>query len=209
MTDTLTMSGTGLAELFAAYAKAQASMGALIKGAVNPAFRSRYADLAAVVDAVMPAMNAAGLAIIQAPSYDGEVLTVETLAVHTAGGWIRSALSVRPAKPDAQGLGSAITYLRRYALMALAGVAPEDDDGNAASSHNRSASPPIAAKNLAALIAEAEVLSGEGEITAWTNANLASINALPETDKAGLRAALKQCRTLVRARDNGAAPPSA
>lgn len=121
------------ADLFAAYAKAQADMGPVLKGAVNPAFRSKYADLASVVDAVLPAMNKNGLAVIQSPGFDGETVTVETLIVHTSGGWIKSALALRPTKADPQGVGSAVTYGRRYALLAFAGVAPEDDDGNAAS----------------------------------------------------------------------------
>ena len=129
----LELSDTGVAELFAAFAKAQASMGDVLKQANNPAFRSKYADLASVVEAVTPALNANGLAMIQAPSFDGEVVGVETVIAHTAGGFMRSTFRIRPAKADAHGLGSAVTYARRYALMAVCGVAPEDDDGNAAS----------------------------------------------------------------------------
>lgn len=126
-------SDEGRKELFAAYVKAQAEMGSVFKGAVNPAFKSKYADLATVIDAVAPAFNQNGLAIIQSPSFDGEVVTVETVIAHTGGGFMRSALSIRPAKQDAHGIGSAVTYARRYALLALSGVAPEDDDGNASS----------------------------------------------------------------------------
>lgn len=120
-------------ELFGAYVKAQADMGAVIKNSVNPAFRSKYADLSSVLDAVLPAFSKNGMAVIQSPSFDGEVVTVETIVGHSSGGYIKSALSIRPSKPDGHGIGSAITYARRYALLALAGVAPEDDDGNAAS----------------------------------------------------------------------------
>lgn len=130
----LQLSEDGRAALFAAYVKAQAGMGAVFKDAANPAFKSKYASLAAVNDATIPAFNAQGLAIVQAPSFDGEMLSVETYVIHTDGGWLKSTLSVRPAKIDAQGIGSAVTYLRRYGLMAMAGVSPEDDDGNAASS---------------------------------------------------------------------------
>lgn len=131
----LEWSEEGRVPLFAAYAKAQADMGAVVKDAANPAFKSKYASLANVVDAVLPALNANGLAVIQSPSFDGEVLTVETMLIHAEGGYARASLAVRPGKPDAQGIGSAITYLRRYALMSIAGVAPEDDDGNAASAN--------------------------------------------------------------------------
>lgn len=130
---TMEFSEQGRTELFGAYVKAQADMGAVFKGANNPAFKSKYADLATVVDAVVPAFNKHGLVVIQSPSYDGEVVTVETVVAHTSGGFLRSALSIRPSKPDAHGIGSATTYARRYALLSLSGVAPEDDDGNAAS----------------------------------------------------------------------------
>ena len=129
----LHLSDTGISELFSAYAKAQADMGEVLKVATNPAFKSRYADLAAVVEAVMPALSKHGLALIQAPAFDGETVSVETMITHTAGGFMRSTINLRPTKADPQGVGSAITYARRYALMAMAGVAPEDDDGNGAS----------------------------------------------------------------------------
>lgn len=123
----------GRKEFIAAYLKAQLEMGAVTKNASNPAFKSKYADLATVLDAILPAFHKNGLIVIQSPSYDGDALSVETIIAHTGGGHIRSTLSVRPSKHDPQGVGSAETYCRRYALLALAGVAPEDDDGNAAS----------------------------------------------------------------------------
>jgi hypothetical protein len=129
----LEWSEEGRVQLFAAFAKAQSGMSGVTKDAANTHFATKYATLAAVCEAVLPSMTANGLAVVQSPSFDGEVLTVETLVIHSDGGWMKSILNVRPGKPDAQGLGSAITYLRRYALMSLAGVAPEDDDGNAAS----------------------------------------------------------------------------
>lgn len=116
---------------------AQGNMGEVRKNATNPAFRSKYADLAAVVEAVMPALQSAGIAVIQSPScvFDdgGAIVTVETMFAHESGEWISSELAVRPTKIDPQAVGSAITYGRRYALLSLAGVAPEDDDGNIAS----------------------------------------------------------------------------
>jgi len=127
------LSTEGVPELFAAYVKAQAEMGDVLKTATNPAFRTKYADLAAVVEAILPALSKNGLALIQAPGFDGEIVTVETMIAHTGGGFLRSTIRLRPTKSDPQGLGSAITYGRRYALMAMAGVAPEDDDGNSAS----------------------------------------------------------------------------
>jgi hypothetical protein len=136
------LSTEGVAELFSAYVKAQAEMGEVLKTATNPAFRTKYADLAAVVEAILPALSKNGLALIQAPGFDGEVVTVETMIAHSGGGFLRSTIRLRPTKSDPQGLGSAITYGRRYALMAMAGVAPEDDDGNAASSRPESGQEP-------------------------------------------------------------------
>lgn len=126
------MSAT-IAEFSKAMPKAQAAMGDVIKAATNPAFRSRYADLAAVVEATIPALNANGFSVLQPAGFDGQVVKVSTMLLHESGEWMRSTLSLRPTKADPQGVGSAITYGRRYGLQAMTGVAPEDDDGNAAS----------------------------------------------------------------------------
>lgn len=132
MTDCLTLSEQGSTELFAAFVKAQADMGDVLKGNLNPAFKTRYADLAAVQAAVIPALNKHGLAVVQAVSTEADCVAVETRIIHSGGGWMASKLALKPTKGDPQGAGSAITYARRYALMAVCGVAPEDDDGNAA-----------------------------------------------------------------------------
>lgn len=116
-----------------AFIAAQKATEAVKKASTNPAFRSKYADLAGVVEAVVPALNAAGIGVIQMPSFDGELVHVNTTLIHESGASMASTLSMRPTKPDPQGVGSAITYARRYALLAMTGAAPEDDDGNAAS----------------------------------------------------------------------------
>lgn len=119
-----------------AYLQAQKNMGDVVKNASNPAFKSKYADLGAVIEAVLPAFNDAGIAVVQSPgaSYvDGIEVTVQVLLLHTSGQWMRSRLAMKPTKTDPQAAGSAITYARRYQLQSLAGVAPQDDDGNKAS----------------------------------------------------------------------------
>jgi hypothetical protein len=121
-----------IAAIAAALAKAQAEMGNAIKDRTNPAFRSTYADLASVREAVTGPLSANGIAVVQAPGNDGDSVTVETRLLHTSGEWIGSVVSARPAKNDPQAVGSAITYLRRYGLMAMTGIAPDDDDGQAA-----------------------------------------------------------------------------
>ena len=120
-------------ELFAAMALAQAAVENVEKAGTNPAFRSKYARLGEVLDEIRPKFAAQGISITQMPiNGAGSSIGVVTLFAHKSGQWLESTLYVAPTKFDAQGAGSVITYLRRYALMAMAGVAPDDDDGNAA-----------------------------------------------------------------------------
>lgn len=118
----------------AALVKAQRSFSPALKTSTNPHFRSKYADLSACVEAVIDALNANGLYLLQKQHpHDGGV-AIETIFVHESGETISAGvLSVPAAKQDPQGYGSALTYARRYSLMAACGIAPEDDDGNAAS----------------------------------------------------------------------------
>ncbi len=115
-----------------ALAKAQKQMKACVKGNANPFFKSKYADLATVAEACMDALNENGIAVLQSPVVIDDGAGVETLLTHDSGEWISGALILPVGKNDAQGVGSAITYARRYALAGFAGVCPEDDDGNAA-----------------------------------------------------------------------------
>jgi len=118
----------------AALVKAQAAYGPALKSSQNPHFKNKYADLAACVEAVASALNSNGIAFMQRilPCESG--VSIETLFIHTSGETISSGpLHVPVQKNDAQGYGSALTYARRYSLMAACGIAPEDDDGNAAS----------------------------------------------------------------------------
>jgi hypothetical protein len=125
------------APLFAALAAAQLEVENAIKGNVNPHFKSRYADLAEVLNTVRPVFARHGLSILQSTAFDGNNVSVTTTLAHAEGGWVSSCASCVPARVDAQGIGAATTYLRRYALAAMAGVAQEDDDGNAASHQQR------------------------------------------------------------------------
>lgn len=117
-----------------AMVKAQRAFGPALKTNTNPHFRSKYADLSACVEAVIDALNANGIALIQQTRQDETGVTVETMFLHESGETLSSGpLHVPAAKQDPQGYGSALTYARRYSLMAACGIAPEDDDGNAAS----------------------------------------------------------------------------
>ena len=118
--------------IFHALAAAQAQMGKAVKDSTNPAFRSKYADLASVMDACLPALNANGVAVYQPTIDDDTGRFVETILAHESGETIRCRVPLIVQKNDMQGYGSAVTYARRYGLMCMAGIAPEDDDGNAA-----------------------------------------------------------------------------
>lgn len=117
-----------------AFVKAKKAFGPALKDKTNPAFRSRYADLGACLDAVEDALLNNGIALYQETFEDATGVTVETVLLHESGESIRCGrLHVPASKQDAQGYGSALTYCRRYSIMAACGIAPEDDDGNAAS----------------------------------------------------------------------------
>lgn len=123
-----------IGKLAEALAKAQGAIQGAIKDQANPYFKSKYADLSSVWDACRKPLSENGLAVVQTTcGYDPDSVTVETLLTHLSGEWIKSTLTMRPVKADPQGIGSCITYARRYSLAAMVGVAPEDDDGNAAS----------------------------------------------------------------------------
>ena len=120
---------TGNAELYAALAKAQGEIINAAKNAKNPHFKSDYADLASILDTVKPALSKNGIAVIQGTAFDGSMVTVTTVLALSGGGSISSEASCVPAKMDGQGIGSATTYLRRYGLAAMTGVAQADLDG--------------------------------------------------------------------------------
>ena len=116
-----------------AMCKAQSEMGGAHKGANNPFFKSKYADLGEVVKAVKEPFSNNGLSYIQFPINDGDRIGIETILMHDSGEWLSEKFTVKATKQDAQGAGSVITYCRRYGLQAVAGIPSEDDDGNAAS----------------------------------------------------------------------------
>ncbi|APQ42166.1 hypothetical protein PBI_MRMAGOO_62 [Mycobacterium phage MrMagoo] len=142
-------------ELAAALVAAQAEFGAVAKDTANPFFKSKYADLPAVKAEAQPVLAKHGLAVIQEPGFlvlDGKIHdTLTTTVVHSSGQARTSTMILRPVKADPQAQGSAITYAKRYAFMAVLGlVADEDDDGNAASGRGKAAaSRPARAKQNA------------------------------------------------------------
>jgi len=148
-----------IAALAAALAIAQGEMKGAVKDSANPFFKSKYADLASVVEAIRLAFSDNGLSYIQTvePS-DKDEVRVETTILHSSGEWISCGVLALPvSKADAQGYGSCLTYARRYSLSAAAGVAPEDDDGNLATTAKPTKKVMDCTKHLASL-AEAPTL---------------------------------------------------
>lgn len=145
------MQSESIGSLAAALAKAQLEMGKAQKSSSNPFFKSKYADLSEVWDTCHKTLNENKLAVIQTTNRDTEGVTVVTTLAHESGEWISGELFMRPVKNDPQGVGSCITYARRYALAAMVGVVQEDDDGNAATHDKQQAkaAPTQAAKDAA------------------------------------------------------------
>jgi len=141
-----------IADLAASLAKAQSEMGAVHKDQDNPYFRSKFAGLSTVWEAVKPALTKNGLSVVQMPGSDERGYFVQTQLLHSSGQWIRSTTYMKPAKEDPQGIGSLISYARRYALQAMVMACPDDDDGEAAMGRTAPQKPVEASK----LVAKAE-----------------------------------------------------
>lgn len=134
-----------IGEIAAAIAVAQTRIESADKDAANPHFKSKYATLASVDAAVRPHLSQEGVAIVQSTSFDTATscVVVTTLLAHKSGQWMRGDALIPIAKADAQGIGSATTYGRRYALAAMCGVAPSDDDDGEAAVGRANNAPPV------------------------------------------------------------------
>lgn len=138
-----------LGELFKALSAAQGEIENAAKGSVNPFFKapgkpegSKYADLAAIRDAVKEPLAKHGLCVIQQPLTRGNAVGVRTVLGHMSGQYMACTATTTPKDQGPQAYGSCVTYLRRYALSAVTGVATEDDDGEKAQGRDRDAKPP-------------------------------------------------------------------
>jgi len=182
-------------EIAGALAKAQGEMGGAMKDASNPFFKSKYADLASVRDAVQGPFAKHGIAYVQSPSTQGSVVSVITLLAHTSGQWMRGELSCTAKDDSPQAVGSAITYLRRYALQSFAGVTPEDDDGEAAQGRkNGQAQQPARQANVAPMPPKG--------YSQW----LLDLEAVADEGTASLQDAWKQSHADMRAHLTSTAP---
>ena len=128
-----------MSDAIKALVKAQKEMGAVIKNTTNPHLKSKYADLGAVLDACQSALHGNGFAIMQPSGKDEFGQFVDTILAHESGEKLSSRVYLVIGKQDMQGVGSAITYARRYGLLGMTGLAPEDDDGEATKAPKRQA----------------------------------------------------------------------
>ena len=166
-----------------AFVKSQADFGPALKTNTNPHFKSKYAGLDACVEAVIDALHKHGIALMQRTLPCESGVAVETVFIHTSGETMSSGpLHVPASKNDPQGYGSALTYARRYSLMAACGIAPEDDDGHAASkpasaqpryanpdnfARDREATKPAPKESNGSRSAKAAVATNEEENLPW------------------------------------------
>jgi ERF superfamily len=121
-------------KIYPAFIKAQSEFGNAKKDAINPHLKNKYATLSAIIDAVRDILAKYDLAFSQNPKNSGNMdyITIETIIMHSSGETIKSEFSLPVLKKDAQGVGSAITYARRYALTSILGLGTEDDDAELA-----------------------------------------------------------------------------
>ena len=124
-------------ELAAALSKAQGQISGAIKDSQNPFYKSNYADLGSCWDSIRRPLSDNGLSVIQAVDSIDNAIFIETILAHTSGQFMSSRVKINPTKDDPQGVGSAITYYRRYSLAAMVGLYQIDDDANAATSKDR------------------------------------------------------------------------
>jgi hypothetical protein len=164
-----------MSAIAAAFVQAQRNFAPALKKADNPYFGSKYADLAVCIEAVIDALHDNGIALIQHTDQSDKGVIVSTVFMHESGEHMETgSIFVPAAQNSPQAFGSALTYARRYSLMTACGIAPEDDDGNAAS---KSAPTPVAAR-------KPDVTA---ELDAWntTNGAVPSYPTAAEAEMAG------------------------
>ncbi len=162
-------------QLATALSNAQGKMTGASKDKANPFFKSKYADLASVWAACREPLKDNGLSIVQSPSADGAVVSLETLLMHTSGQWVRDIARATAKDDSPQAIGSAITYLRRYALQSFVGIAPEDDDAEAAQGRTKKdekKEAPAEPKGFSELVKALEAIDGNTTalMTVWKKA---------------------------------------
>ena len=171
-----------VAKIAPALLAAQKAITFAAKDSLNPHFKSKYADLPCVIDAVKPALNEAGIVFIQSasPSEPG-YLAMTTRLMHQSGEWIEDTATLPLPKADPQGYGSASTYARRYGLAAICGLYQDDDDGNAAQKPATQAPTPAPPMTLNdEQVASIEALASEVNVPLKKILDKAGVSALNE-----------------------------
>lgn len=165
-------------QIASAFVKAKREFGPALKQSLNPHLKNKYADLGACLEAVDDALLNNGIALFQETFEDASGVTVETVLMHESGESIRfGKLRVPAVKQDAQGYGSALTYARRYSLITACGIAPEDDDGNAAAARPAKRANPVDYFQAISQATSLDLLKGHFS-AAWKMADAADKDAL-------------------------------
>lgn len=197
-----------ISALAASLSKAQGAIDDASKGSLNPHFRSKYADLAAVRSVIREPLAVNDLSIVQLPKTVQGGVEVTTMLLHKSGQWISSSLFMPSGKMDAHGLGSAISYARRYSIMSILSLAAEDDDGNAAVERvpqqftvksNEIKIDPATNEGADKLLAEAQEIAKQGSVAMrdWWSGLKADQRNLLSSDQ------LKKLKAAATAADKG------
>ncbi len=157
-----------IAQLATALSAAQGEIDDAQKGSINPAYRSKYADLAAVRAAIKAPLQKHGLSIVQLPRTVQGGVEVETMLLHKSGEFIAETLFMPVGKFDAHGIGSGISYSRRYGIMSVLALASDDDDGNASVSNKPVDNLPVKNQPLTKeLMQKGRVAAKNGALQEW------------------------------------------
>lgn len=196
------MQSESIGKLAEALSKAQAEMSGAKKDASNPFFKSKYADLEAVWEACRKPLTDNGLAVVQTLQQSDKCVVIKTTLMHSSGEWIDSELSLMPAKADAQGIGSAISYGRRYSLAAMVGIYQTDDDGEVAVGRTGGAKqaqnpPPVTAPVASQSPSSRDVFTKHLTKSGWTKAQLSELSKIRYNNANPYKLSLKDQTDLI------------
>jgi len=184
---------TTISAIAKAFVEAQKEFAPALKTATNPHFRSQYVDLAGCVEAVIDALNNHGIALVQKTHECETGIKIETIFLHESGESMSGGVLHVPAdKQTPQGYGSALTYARRYSLMSACAIAPEDDDGNAATKSMASKLPAKKSITLEIPGKDPKPMQSDNELADQLNKLLALIEGKEDVDVAKKRELIVQ-----------------
>ena len=199
-------SSASLGAIAPALVAALAEIGGVAKGKTNPHFKSKYATLESVIEASKSILASHGIALLQFPAaFSGGAMSLDTVLLHESGEWLsgEEAFGVATSKADPQAVGSALTYARRYAQMAVLNMPAVDDDAEAAvrpSPTTRQPEPPSAVVQTAT--ASLAMCRDEADLKEWSASNGEMIGGLSDTEKQGVRKAYAARQTAIKTASN-------